>query len=295
MNFNKARQKSFWPLQESNKKYFPKLWQKISAGILFLIALFFILNIFESQIKNYFYSNSSPFSRFLWQASSGSSKFASSFFNAFAISQENHNLKQENEKLLLQLHLLKGKLTENDALGEFSSNKSESDNFDAALAHVIYIDIFEDFILIDKGKEDGILQDMPVISGQKAVFGKVVESYKNFSKVMLISNKNSALDVKIESADSENSTENTIYGAVKGSGNLSVYLDLVPLEAEIKEGDLLVTSALEKTFPKGLLSGKIISVNKDDLKPFQTAQVRPFFDIKNTENLFVIINYKSEQ
>jgi len=53
-----------------------------------------------------------------------------------------------------------------------------------------------------------------------------------------------------------------------------------------------VTSALDKSFPKDLLVAKINTIQKNDQKPFQQANVSLFFDIKTADNLFVITNYK---
>jgi cell shape-determining protein MreC len=57
----------------------------------------------------------------------------------------------------------------------------------------------------------------------------------------------------------------------------------------------LSTSSLESSYPKDLLVGRIAIMQKNDLKPFQTAKVEPFFDLKSAENLFVITNYNQEK
>jgi len=132
---------------------------------------------------------------------------------------------------------------------------------------------------------------MAVISQHNVLFGKVLKVYEDFSKVMLLSNKSSVIDVRVQQDDPEGTPIN---GAIKGRGGLAVYLDLVPIDEEISEGDILVTSALEGTFPKDLLVGKVVEKYKDDQKPFQQAWVEPFFDIKNTDNLFVVTGYKKE-
>ena len=130
---------------------------------------------------------------------------------------------------------------------------------------------------------------MPVISSQKVLFGRVQKAYKNFSDVLLISSKDSAVDVKIQQQDS---SQKTVFGVVKGGGGLSLHLDLVDVDSQLNQGDVLVTSALEGLFPANLLLGNVSSVNKSDLKPFQTASVQQFFNFSDTDNLFVIINYK---
>ena len=84
----------------------------------------------------------------------------------------------------------------------------------------------------------------------------------------------------------------SVEGVVKGAENLNFYLDLVPVDSLINKGDVLYTSSLEKTFPRGLLIGKITKVNKNDQKPFQQAELEPFLVLNGVNNLFVITNYK---
>lgn len=230
------------------------------------------------------------------------SDFFSSFLVFGSLKKENNNLKEENQKLLSQLSSLQQSLQNNQELKNAIEN-TKNNNFSIVLSKAIGLDSENDMLVIDKGLDDGILENMPVISGNKVLYGKVLKVYKNFSQVMLISNKNSVLDVKIsrslddrgssiKSGQNNNPAKPLIYGAVKGNEGLSLYLDLVNADSEIKEGDALVTSALEGTFPPDLLVGKITSTNKNDVKPFQTAQVQPLFDVKNIDTLFVIINYK---
>lgn len=261
-------------------------WKKIAIRLVLLILFIGFLNLFQSPIRNSFYVVSSPFSRVLRQAGSNVSVFFSSFFNVSVI-QENDNLKKENQKLLSEVALLQD-LARQNQLAQEALDNTKSDNFKMALVQIIGLDLSHDVIIINKGLDNGILENMPLISGQKVLYGRVSKVYKNFSHVMLISNKDSVLNVKIQSSDT---IKIPVYGALKGNGNTSVFLDLVNADSEMKEGDILITSALEGTFPKNLLVGKITSTNKNDLKPFQSANIQPFFDIKNIDTLFVITDY----
>ena len=265
------------------------LWQKIltRAGVLF--ALIILLNIFQSPIRNSFYFISSPLSKALLQAGNNSSEFFSSFAAFGSVQKENNNLREENQKLLSQLSSLQQSLRDNQELKTALENTKAS-NFTVLPAKIIGLDSQNDLMLINKGSADGISENMPLISSQNVLYGKVIKVYKNFSQAMLISSVSSVVDVKIQNS---NPSQPPIYGAVKGSGALSLYLDLVNTDAQIKEGDTLVTSALEGTFPPDLLVGKIQSVNKNDSKPFQTAQVQALFDVKKIDTLFVITNYKT--
>ena len=135
----------------------------------------------------------------------------------------------------------------------------------------------------NKGEKDGISEEFPVINQQKVLIGKIDKVYRNFSKVLLISNSKSSFDVKVQ--------ESEVFGIIKGKGNLKILLDFIHKEKEIKEGDLVVSSALGGFFPQGLLIGEISEVKKSDLEPFQTARVKPAFDIGDLEKLFIITEW----
>lgn len=263
------------------------LWQKISVRILILVIILVTLNIFKLEIKNIFYYVSSPVMNTFRESGSGIYNFFQSSFNFNGLKEENNNLKEENQKLLSEVSSLQFYLRESGSIQKALENVKDS-NLRILSSHIIGLDTANDYMLINKGANDGVLENMPVISSQKVVFGKVIKVYENFSQVMLISNKSSVLDAKIQHDDPE---KLLVHGVVKGKSNLSVYLDLVSPDSEIKEGDVLVTSGLEGTLPSGLIIGKITSVTKDDLKPFQTAQVQTLFDAKSIDSVFVITNY----
>jgi rod shape-determining protein MreC len=265
-------------------------WQKIGlikiiTGIIVLVLFVGILNLFSAKIRNGFYSLTLPVQKVFLNAGSNTASAFGSVFNFGNLQKENENLKNENQKLLSQMALLYDSSEQTQAVKDILAC-SQPEDFNLVLANITGFDSKEDFILIDKGKDDGISENMAVVSQQKVLFGKISKVYKSFSQVMLISNKNSVLDVKIIDGNLV-----PIYGVIRGKGGLTLYLDLVPTDSEINAGDILTTSALEGIFPKDLLVGKIKQKEKNDLKPFQTATVEQFFDIKITEKLFVITDY----
>lgn len=247
-----------------------------------------VLNLFQSQIKNYFYLVSSPIEKVFWRAGDNTSVFFASLINAKSIKEENENLKSENQDLLIKITALQESEKQSQAINEIVLSGQQKE-FKLILAGVSGLNSTQDIISINKGSVDGISEGMPVISQQKILFGKVLKVYKNFSEVELISNKSNVLNVRIQNNDT---TVAPIYGVVKGNGNLGIYLDLVPVDSIINEGDILVTSALEGTFPKDLLVGKVKETEKNDIKPFQTIKLEPFFNVKSIDNLFVITDYK---
>ena len=266
-------------IKEKNKS-----WPKFLAGGVIILVILFILNFFVSPIKNSFYTLTSSIQKTFWTAGESSSSFLGSLFQGSYLKQENENL-----KLLAEVASLRSIEQGNQAQSAVSASCQNS-GFNLLMAGVIGLD--QDVLSINKGSADGISEGMPVINQENVLFGKVIKVYKNFSKIMLVSNKNSIVNVKIQKGD--DCTDPEIDGIVKGNGGLNAFLDLIPIDKEINPEDILVTSALDKSFPKDLLVAKIIQKNKNDQKPFQQAQIGLFFDVKTTDNLFVITNFKQD-
>lgn len=279
-------------------------FKKIIIGPLSLLLFIAVMNLFQAPVRNSFQFIYTPVSGLAGQAGKTVSDFFQSFTGYKNLRQENKKLQEENQRLWSEIIATNAILNENQRLTEALQN-TKDDNFEIVLARVIGIDVANGFILVDKGSDQGISEKMPLISSTKVLYGVVFKVYKDFSQVMLISNQNSAVNVKVISAKTarqeqfqeENPSENKqsnqtpIYGIVKGEGNLSIYLDLVNYESNIDQDNVLVTSALGEIYPKNLLVGRITDIIKDDLKPFQEARIQPFFNIKNIEDLFVIKNH----
>jgi rod shape-determining protein MreC len=276
-----------WDINVLNKKknFLPKFF-----GVVAILALCVSLLIFfSSPIKNFFYNISSPLQGGLSLMGKNGSSWLGSILNSSGTQRENEILKQENEKLLAKISDLRSIQEGNQALSAISQSCQEN-NFITVMAGITGLHD-QDIVSINKGSDDGVTENMPVIDQNNVLYGKIFKVFKNFSQVMLISNKNSAINVQSQ-RDIESEAVN---GIVKGGGGLSIYLDLVPVGIDLQDGEILITSALEQTFPKNLLIGKIYQVDKNDQKPFQQAQIEPFFSLDQVENLFVITNYKTGQ
>lgn len=263
-------------------------WQKLLAGGGIVLALILFLNIFSLQVRNSFYTVTAPLSSTLMRLGANTTNSLNSLFSAGSLKHQNYALQQENNNLQSQIVLLQDSLKTHQAQTIALQNTKEN-NFVLVLAKPIGLDLEHDLVTINKGSSDGLAENMVAISQEKVAYGKVVKVYNSFSQIQLISSKNSVIDVKIQSLDDSHPVIN---GALKGSGSLSAYLDLVSSSATIVPNDVLVTSGLDGVFPRDLLVGKIIAADKNDAKPFQMAQVSTFFDVKNVDSLFVITSYK---
>lgn len=252
--------------------------------IVIAVLLIVLLNLFQKEVRGFFYYISCPIQKSFWGVGDRVSNFFESFIRIKSLKKDADELKLKNQELLSQITILQEQKKENDILREALGIGLQKE-FKLALAQIIGKDISQDSILINKGSKDGILKDMPVITQQKALVGKISEVYNNFAKVMLIFNKKSSFDALVQKGEKD------ISGAIKGEGNFRILFDLVPREENLSQNDIIVTSVFGGVFPKGLLVGKIKKINKSDLEPFQQAEIEPLFDISQAEILFIILDF----
>lgn len=254
---------------------------KIGAAIIIIIALFVLLNItgLTKNIRTGVYWFSSPGQTILWKFGQSVSRFFSAFGNINGLKMENKDLKKQLANLEAENGFLREVKKENDALREALGVGLRND-FKLTMASVISRDLSQDSVLVNKGSEQGISKGMAVITSGKYLVGRVVEIYGNFSKVMLISNKDSAFDAKV--------IEKDVLGLVKGQGNLKITLTLVPRDKEIKPGDKVLTIDKGGIFPAGIYVGEITEVLKSDTEAFQEAKIRSIADYDGLTSLFIV-------
>jgi rod shape-determining protein MreC len=260
-----------------------KIIFKIVIPVLIIIFFVFLnLGSISPRVKNLFYLVSEPAQKWLWQKGAHLSNFFETISEIKSLKKELDQEKLKNKTLMSENLALSELKKENETLREALGIGLKKD-FKLIFSQVIAKDVSSDSIRIDKGFKDGVKNGLPVITQQKILIGKISQVSENFSDVMLISNKESSFDAKI--LDTET------YGIIKGKGNFELDFDLVPKEKEMRKGDFLVTSALGGVFPPGLLIGEIKEVKNSDVELFQKAEIKPAFDIKELEFLFVITEW----
>ena len=260
----------------------PGALRRIAPKILAIALIFFALNLFKGQIREFFYYISAPIQRFFWQLGDQSSDAISSFFSVKNLKKEADDLRIQNHDLLQQVGVLQALKDENEMLRSALGLELQKD-YKVFLSYAVGKDIAQEFLQIDKGAKNGIKANMPVITEQKVLVGKISEVHQNFSKVMLISDKKNSFDAAIQVKD--------ISGVIKGRGRSEMIFDLISRDKDISNGDVITTSSIGGIFPPGLLVGTVESVEKNDIDPFQQVRVRPFFDISEIKSLFIITEF----
>ncbi len=195
------------------------------------------------------------------------------------LKRENQQLKEQNLKLRMMLSQLEEMLYEKERIKELEKLKNRYSRV-VTLARVISMGNrpWPRIMVINRGSKDGVKKDMAVVTAE-GLAGKVIEVFGGYAKVLLISDVNFSVSVRVK--------ETRVEGVVSGTGTEECTLKYVSKEEELKEGMTLVTSGLDRLFPKGIPVGRISSIEGAD-ELFYIVKVRPFVELNRIENVMVL-------
>ena len=136
-------------------------------------------------------------------------------------------------------------------------------------------------IIIDKGKSDGVEKGLPVIVPE-GIAGQIIDISYNYSKVLLIIDRNSAVDALVQRTRAR--------GLIKGQSDGRCLSKYVLRKHDIKVGDTVVSSGLDGVFPKGLRVGYVSGIVKRNSGIFQEVTVTPYIDFGKLEEVLVVLD-----
>lgn len=138
-------------------------------------------------------------------------------------------------------------------------------------------------VIINKGSSDGIEVNFPVVTAE-GVVGKVIETSWNVSRILLITDYNSNIDVIVQNSRA--------HGILQGLGNAGCSLKYIPQLEEMNVGDTVISSGLADIFPSGIPVGTVTGVSREDTDLFQNIRVSPTVDIAKLEEVLVVLKKK---
>lgn len=193
--------------------------------------------------------------------------------------RENDALKHELQILRVRLQEERAQAQRTDSLRQLLELRERAD-LDTMAAEVIAAAASPDFrtVTIDKGTREGLKTDMAVIS-PAGVVGRVILPSGRAAKVQLLIDRNAAAGGLIE--------RTRVQGVVEGFGDGSLRMEYVPGTADVKLGDLVVTSGIDGIYPKGFVIGTIEQVERGSAG-YHLITVRPAVDFTRLEEVLVV-------
>ncbi|RIW37693.1 rod shape-determining protein MreC [Bacillus salacetis] len=199
---------------------------------------------------------------------------------------ENKKLKSRLEELVKLETMVKDLEKDNDELRSILDKQENLRDFNPVQATVIARNPsqWDDLLVIDKGKVQGVQANMAVITSQ-GLIGKV-KSVKQFSSTIeLLSNKNPNNRISALIQGEEN-----VIGSIEGYDmeRDQLLVKRIPNDMKVEKGSKVITSGLGGVFPKGLPIGEVKEIVPDQYGLTQTAYVEPIADMYHLEHVIVV-------
>lgn len=155
------------------------------------------------------------------------------------------------------------------------------------VAEILTIDLDPSFqqIIVNKGEKSGVFLGQPALDAT-GVMGQVTEVYPFSSRIILLTNPSHAIPIQIN--------RNGLRAVVTGRGfGVPLQLEHLPHNADVREGDLLVTSGLGGRFPVGYPVGTVQSVHFPEGRAFAEVAVEPAAHLSTSRELLLVLPIES--
>ncbi|MBF0693894.1 MAG: rod shape-determining protein MreC [Flavobacterium sp.] len=141
--------------------------------------------------------------------------------------------------------------------------------------------VFENYLTINSGTNDGVQPDMGVVNSQ-GIVGIVDKVSKNYATVISVLNIKSQINAKIKKSNH--------FGTLNWNGKSTGFVQLidVPRLAAIRKGDTIVTGGQSIIFPENIGIGTIDKIYIDSETNYYTINVKLFNDMTNLGHVYII-------
>lgn len=223
----------------------------------------------------------SPFQNFFTHTIQSVSDSIDHYFFLVDVARQNDQLKLEVQRLINEKNQLIEHLASQKRLAKLMAYEDDWEK-KTVVASVIGRGAtqWSKVVVINKGTKDGVEDHLAVIT-DAGVIGQVIHAGLNTSKVLLIVDGRSAVDALFQ--------DSRVSGVVVGMGDDECQLKFVPNTADVKVGDLVLSSGLGGIFPKGLMIGKVSQVFKKKQGLFQEITLIPGSDLSRLEEVLVLL------
>ncbi len=264
-----------------------KIWAMLFVVVsLFCVIFFAARGRFQAPVSSQTVSLVlSPFQQVISWVGGQLDYVTSNIWDLATVHEQNKMLRNEVEQLRVQNLQASEAMAENERLRALIGYRQMATQFDLVAARVIGREsaTWSRMIVINRGKKDGVEVDMAVVT-EKGLVGHVVEAGWNSSKVQLIMDPRSSVGTLVQRAESR------VAGIVQGDMDNPTMPQMVniPKNADVVEGDVIVTSGFGGRYPKGLVVGLISSLQNDAGGLLKIGLIEPAVDFQKLEDVMVI-------
>lgn len=196
------------------------------------------------------------------------------------VKESNRELRRINSALLLENSRLREAYVENQRMRALLGFKSRSE-ITLVPARVIgrQSNGLIHAVILDAGERSGIRKNMPLITAQGLV-GRVFEVTEHNALGQLLTDRNFKVSARIQ--------RSRVTGILSWSGGNRCTLREVPLRADVRVGDVVVTSGYSSIYPRGIKIGVVTRVKTKRTGLFMEVEVAPQVDFSTLEEVCAV-------
>jgi rod shape-determining protein MreC len=139
-------------------------------------------------------------------------------------------------------------------------------------------------LVIDKGSNDGLEEDMAVITW-RGLAGRVIRVNPSTSFVLLVTDVSSSVAARVQDPSSR------ARGIVNGRKEGGLIMQHILQQETVQTDDVVITSGIGGGLPSGLPIGRVVRVQKRNIEMFQEAVLEPAVDTSKLERLYAVIDF----
>ncbi len=197
-----------------------------------------------------------------------------------ALTEENRRLRQQQLLMQSRLEKFADLQSENRRLRQLlDSSTKVGERVLIAELMAVDLDPFSRRIVLNKGTQSGVTSGQSLIDAN-GIMGQVIHAGPFTSTALLITDPSHALPVQL--------TRTGLRSIAVGTGSSELELAHIPNNADVRVGDLLVTSGLGGRFPPGYPVGRVVSVERDSRQPFAKVLVGPSAKLERNREVLLV-------
>jgi rod shape-determining protein MreC len=227
-----------------------------------------------------------PIQQAAHSVTSGVGDWLGSIGRGHDLAEENKQLRTTIERLTTDNTALKALESENEQLRALLKFQTDRPELTGVVAKSIGGDPTGqmEILTLDRGSKDGLAEGMAVVSTGGILIGQISAVKPERSTVLLITDVGSSLPVVTQRTQKPG----VLTGQWQKGGRL--LMQRIPRDADVVEGDMLLTSGVGGSLPDGLIVGVISKVLQGDVQMEKDAEASPLVELKSLESVLVIKN-----
>jgi rod shape-determining protein MreC len=207
--------------------------------------------------------------------------------NKLSVIEQHLNLKKHNEELVQQNSML---LKQINRQSRQLNTPTIYNQFDIIPAYAVnnQYNLTHNSLIINKGREDGVMPEMGIL-GVNGIVGITQKTSKNYSKVVSILNKSTKINIALKH------TNYTGFLQWNGKNPNEFSITDMPVNTPLKIGDTIVTSGESSVFPKGIAIGTITNFEMVTGRKSYLINIKTFMDMTNIGPVYIVKNNYKHQ